>query len=342
VTRAAEALQALMSGLRGAPLNATDWTAVIELANRTWLTPALYCALADSHGLDDLPKDVRDYLAFIHARNRDRNLRLRDQLLESVAALNRDRINPILLKGAVSLFTSPYAKIGARLMSDIDIGVQASEFQRARFRLAGLGYDDIDGDRAMGRPDDAAVLELRPYALELPARPDLPPSLHPRLVARGTARAWVPSPTSRALHVIRHDMLKEGDYWRGRIDLRHLHDLAQLARAKKGVDWKYLRASLSRNPGRNALETQLLTLQKLFGIDIPPLESRRSMARLQNWRRLMVARHPVAGMPLRLAGNLVWGCIRMLAADGLNWRDASDLAWRTTRILTGTNTGPKI
>jgi len=339
MTRAASALQTLTSSLRGVWVDAADWTATIELANRTWLSPALYCSIAASHRLDELSADVRDYLSFIHGRNRVRNLRLRNQLREAVSALNDVGITPILLKGAVGLFTAPDEKIGNRLMSDIDIGVRPSELRPARSQLARLGYDDVDGDRGMGRPRDAAMLELRPHEL---ARAGVPQGLYPRLIALRTARAWIPSPTSRALHIIRHDMLKEGDYWRGRIDLRHLHDLAQLAGAIEGIDWQCLRASMPRDPGRNALETQLLALQQLFGIIIPPPESRRTMAHLQHWRRMIEARHPIVGMPLRLAGNLIWGWTRMLASDRRHRRGALDFARRANRILTGTNTGPKI
>jgi hypothetical protein len=302
----------------------------------------LYCSLVSSERLGELPEDVRDYLSFLHARNRERNLRLHHQLLEAISALNGVGIRPVLLKGAAGLFTSPDAKIGSRLMSDIDMGVEPYEFEAARSCFFKLGYEDVDGDRGMGRPGDAAMLELRPHVFEPAVLTDGPPSLHPRHIASGTARAWIPSPTSQALHMIRHDMLKEGDYWRGRIDLRHLHDLAQLADTDEGVDWKCLRDTMPRNPERNALETQLLTLKELFGIEIPPMESYRPMALLQSWRRMMVAMHPVAGRPLRLAGNLVWGWKRMLAADCLRGRGVSYFALRASRILTETSTGPKV
>jgi len=342
MTRAAAALRALTGCLRGEPVVVADWLSVIELANRTWLSPALYCALASSQRLGDLSEDERSYLAFIHGCNRDRNLRLRDQLLEAVSSFNHIGIKPVLLKGAITLLTAPDATIGSRLMSDIDIAVRAAELEPARSCLVGLGYEHLDGDRTMGRPGDAGALELRAHARAPAVDAVVPPSLRPTLVRHGSASAWVPSPTSQALHLIQHDMLKEGDYWRGRIDLRHLHDLAQLARKTEGVDWSCLRAAMPQNPGRNALETQLLTLQELFAIDIPQVDSRRSMARLQSWRRIMVAHHPVVGAPLRLAGNLVWGWTRVLASDGLHRRDAADLARRTSRILMGTNTGPKV
>lgn len=342
MTRAATPLRALTDCLRGEPAAVADWGPVLALANRTWLTPALYCALAGSGRLDDLPAEARGYLDFIHARNRERNLRLRDQLLEAVAALNRVEIDPTLLKGAIGLFTASDAGIGRRMMSDIDLGVQACELAAATACLAALGYEDLASARGMARPEDAAMLELRPHAPFSPAGARLPHRHHPALVACGPARAWVPSPTSRALHWIRHDMIKEGDYWRGRIDLRHLHDLAQLAGTGEGIDWSTLRAIMSDKFERNALETQLLMLQHLFGSEVPPPLAYRPIIRFRHWQRLFAAKHPVAGVPLRLAGNLAWGWRRMTMAEGLSWRGVFDFARRATRALLGTNTGPRI
>ena len=340
--QAATAIRTLTTCLRGEPTAVSDWRPVLALANRTWLTPALYCSLAGSSRLDDLPAEARNYLAFIHARSRERNLRLRDQLVEAVAALNKVDINPTLLKGAVGLFAVSDDGIGRRMMSDIDLAVQSFEAAAARSCLIGLEYEDVIGARGMARPQDAAMLELRQHSVLPPAGSGLPRRLHPILVECGPARAWVPSPTSRALHFIMHDMIKEGDYWRGRIDLRHLYDLAQLAGTSVGVDWSYLRETMSDNTGRNALETQLLTLQHLFGTKVSPPPDRRPIVSFQHWRRVTIAQHPVAGMPLRFAGNLVWGWKRMTSADGLHWRGVFDFARRATRTLMGTNTGPKI
>ncbi|MER8576108.1 hypothetical protein NKG99_30480 [Mesorhizobium sp. M1409] len=61
-----------------------------------------------------------------------------------------------------------------------------------------------------------------------------------------------------------YDLFKKGDYWRGRIDLRRLHDLARLAESED-VDWTALQASMADQGARNALDTQLLALQHFFG-----------------------------------------------------------------------------
>lgn len=326
------ALEALIAGLRGRAVSTTDWQSVIALANRTLLTPALFSALAHSGEINRLPDDVRDYLAFIHDRNWERNVRLRAQLAEAVAALNRRGIVPLLLKGAVPLFLSPASRIPARMTSDLDLSVEAASEAGAQKCLGELKYMPLAGARGMARPQDAGVLELRRTQGS-----EFGPST---LVERDRLQARIPSPQSRALHWIVHDLLKEGDYWRARIDLRHLHDLAQLAE-NDDVDWASMRAAMPDQRSRNALDAQLLALHDLFGLRIPE-HTQRPMVRFQHWRRIFTARHPVIGAPVRLAGNLAWGAWRFSQADDLAQRGPIDLARRMARTLLESDNRSKI
>jgi len=318
------ALEGLVAGLRGHAVSTSDWQSVIALANRTLLTPALFSALKYSGNIDRLPHDVREYFEFIHERNLERNLRLREQLAEAVAALNRRGIVPLLLKGAVPLYLSPVSRIPARMTSDLDLSVDAADEAGAQECLSELGYMALAGARGMARPQDAGVLELRrTHTAEFAA---------PTVIERDLFRAKIPSPQSRALHWIVHDLLKEGDYWRGRIDLRHLHDLAQLAE-NENVDWMSLRAAMPDRTSRNALDVQLLALHNIFGVKIPSEHTQSPMIRVQHWRRIFTARHPVLGSPLRLAGNLAWGLRRLIDVDDLAHRGPFDLVRRMARTV---------
>jgi hypothetical protein len=327
------ALEALIAGLRGHVMSTADWRPVIALANRTLLTPALFSALAHSGEIHRLPDDVREYLGFIHDRNRERNARMRAQLLEAVAALNRLGIVPLLLKGAVPLFLSQANQIPVRMTSDLDLSVDAADEAGAQECLGELGYLPLADARGMARPQDVGVLELR--------RTQESEIWLSTLVERDRLQANIPSSPSRALHWIVHDLFKEGDYWRGRIDLRHLHDLAQLAESDD-VDWTSLRVAMPNQSSRNALDAQLLALHDLFGVTIPLGTTQRPMVRFQHWRRMFTARHPIIGAPVRLAGNLAWGAWRVSQANGLVQRGPIDLARRMVRTLLESDRRAKI
>jgi hypothetical protein len=305
-TKAGAALYALTALLRGEPAVVTDWTTVVALANKTWLSPQLYCAIERAGRLDQLPPDARDYLAFIHDSNLERNRRLRAQLLEAVAAFNGVGIWPTLLKGSVALFVPPEDGLGSRMTSDLDIGVEPHELLAARACLMDLGYEDTPEERGMGRPQDAGLVELRARSgSSALSREQRALECETSVVERAGLRVKIPSASCRALHWIAHDLIKEGDYWRGRIDLRHLHDVAQIEK-QEGVDWARLRTIVPAAFWENALATQLLSLNHFFAIALPPELTCGRMARFQHWRQTAIAAHPIAGMPLRLAGNLIW------------------------------------
>ena len=69
-------LRLLMSAMRGSLPDESRWLEVVDIANRGWLVPALYVALEREDCLSRIPDEVRDYLALIHDRNRERNRRL--------------------------------------------------------------------------------------------------------------------------------------------------------------------------------------------------------------------------------------------------------------------------
>lgn len=342
MTRNGTAFEDLVACLRGEPPASADWPAVFAIANRTLLTPALFDALARASRLAVLPEEGLAYLEFLHGRNLERNRRLRAQLIEAVGEFNDAGIRPVLLKGAVRLFCDPDHRLGSRMTRDLDIAVEEQEGAAARACLLRIGYRDLAHGRGMERPQDVGALELRhhrdpPVTARLPREHSTP-----NLVLRAGVGARIPSPTSRALHWILHDLIKEGDYWRGRIDLRHLHDLAELARTEEHVDWSCLRDGMQDRTGRNAIDTQLWTLHVLFGAEIPPAILGRRMIRLQHWRRMFTARHPVAGAPFRLAGNLAWGMQRIGSLGSLAECGTAAFARRVHRTLVESRDGAKL
>lgn len=317
--------------LQGRLPKEADWPTVLEIANRAWLGPALYVALKRNAQLNQIPTSVRDYLSFLNDRNCERNRRLRGQLLEAISALNVQNVEPILLKGAVNLFTAEAEELGARMISDLDLSIAPFEMAGARSALAALGYQDVNA-REMARPNDAGVVELhdRPSARSAPYLSD-----DLRASSRGEERdgavARIPCATSRALHLIVHDMIKEQDYWSLKIELRHLQDLAELARSREGIDWKQLCAVLSDETARDALILQAAALEDLFGIDIPRDLHPGRRARLRHEARLVGVSGGIFGSVARLIGEVSRGLHRM--EEGYTWRSGFNFTQQVYRRL---------
>ncbi len=345
---------ALAACIRGELPERVDWDALISLANQTWMTPQVFVSLKEARTLVAAPDEVRDYLRFIHARNLTRNRRLRLQLREAVRDLNAVGIVPTVVKGAVDLVRQRGDRLGARLVTDLDLLLPArnEELETARAVMGTLGYRGIDAANpaALCRPDDAGALELHGW-------PPAPDRRYQHLTGMetgaieaclGNARVRVPAEHLRILHLVIHDHIKEGDDWRGSVDLRHLYDITQILRGD--VDWGALRTTPRGWRERDALEDAIRMAVCLFEIDVPLPRGRTIVQALRHRRRLLPLLHPTLGAPLRRAGDLAWAC-RRIAGGRMGWprlralphavvrafRDPS----RAARFFIGPTIGPK-
>ena len=345
---------ALAACIRGELPERVDWDALLCLANRSWMTPQVFVSLDAAGMLAAVPDEVRDYLGFVHARNLERNRRLRRQLREAVRALNAAGIAPTVLKGAVDLACERGRRLGARIVTDLDLLLPegGGELAAAHAVMRQLGYSEFNPHHpaALYRSEDAGALELHgwPAAGEDHYRSLAGIEAGATEVVLGTARVHVPAAHLRILQLVIHDHIKEGDDWRGSVDLRHLHDISRMLRGP--VDWHALRAAPHRWRERDALEDALMMAERLFGVAVPPPRTRTVIQRLRHHRRLAPLLHPILGAPLRRAGDLAWAC-RRTAGGGMSWprlhtmphalaravRDPS----RATRFLIGSHIGPK-
>lgn len=288
-----------------------DWMGVIDLANRTLTTPTLIDCL--ERFPDAIPNDVGQYLQEIFQRNLTRNGRLASQLSEAVWALNTQGIAPVLMKGSAFLAEARGRDAGRRLISDLDILVSPEEKRDALNCLFEAGYrvdyetpDDAPRWHAdLQRPDDVGMIDLQEgppgHAFFYRTLGNLKQHCH--FDVSGETSAYIPDPTFHALLLIIHDQFQDSDYWTGRIDLRHLLDLRDLAGSRDGIDWQRLASLAPSKLARNALETQLTMLHSLLGVDVPPAMRNRLTPKLQTWRRRLQSRLPIlrfAFLPMML------------------------------------------
>ncbi|MGY4286351.1 hypothetical protein ACVWXO_005571 [Bradyrhizobium sp. LM2.7] len=305
MARHSAALTSLCNCLRGLPPVEVEWTSVIGLANQTLTTPALIDFVDQFASV--LPEDACTYIRQIYRRNVLRNERLAGQLEEAVIAMNGQGVTPVLLKGAATLATAPVERRGVRLMSDLDIMVMPDEAEGAVTALRAIGYQIHerslpDSQRwyvELNRPRDVGTIDLQraaPGPAHLYGGPGLALNhCAPALLGRGSVH--VPTPTYRALMLIIHDQFQDYGYWLGELDLRHLVELRDLNNSAEGLDWQELASHVSGELMKNAVETQLLALATLLGVEIPRSMRSRLIPRLQFTRQLMQARFPATRVP---------------------------------------------
>lgn len=287
------------------------WAGLIETANRSYLTPALHAALHEAALVPALPADVAQYLGVIAERNAARNARLRAQLRELVAALNRRGVVPLLLKGAAGLLGAADAYAASRMVTDLDLLVEPGQVDEARAALADLGYRRLEGRvtgrHAVGdfiRDIDVGAVDLH---IDLIDEPGLLPLAD--VMARTVVCAWVGvrarvlSPTDRVLHLLLHDLVQDHGIHDGRLNFRHLHELATLAEAGAPVRWDEVAAHLARHRLDHLVEVAMLAARLFFAAPMPPAVRPSAGARLLVWRSLLILRHPRLARCGEIFGN---------------------------------------
>lgn len=274
--------------------------AIISMANQTLTTPALRDITRRFP--EKIPQDVCRYIDEIFERNLIRNDRLSAQLTEAVGALNEKGITPLLLKGSAMLTMGHRCQMGRRLLSDLDIFISPEQTERAIDCLFDIGYrvhfqtpDGASKSYAdLGRPGDAGMIDLQEsppgHGFFYSVSGDV--KQHCQLFSWKGVSAYIPSATYHALTLIIHDQFQDSDYWVGKIDLRHLLDLRDLANSSGGIDWKLLASLAPGKLARNAIETQLIALFSLLDVDVPADMRIRFIPRVQHQRRMLQIRMP--------------------------------------------------
>ncbi|MBX7496305.1 nucleotidyltransferase family protein [Qipengyuania sp. 6B39] len=299
---------AICEALRGAPPRGADWDSLLALANRTLTTPALAAALA---GRGDIPRDVTAFLATIAERARQRHAMMHGQLGVAVAALAAAGVTPILIKGA-AFMADGSRQPGDRICADLDLMIPFDGAEAAVAALEGLGYArrpsaaPPDVGLNLARGSDAGGLDLHfclPSLHRYCGYDDLAPRC--RAIAVGEAQALLPSHSVQAALLVAHDEIQERGYWRGSIDLRHLHDIAASVAVHGPLDAEAMQALFPDRQGRRILASCLLTLETVFAIALPSGLQAAPRARLQARRKLWQVGAPWSAKPLTLASLLV-------------------------------------
>ncbi|WP_395336022.1 nucleotidyltransferase family protein [Novosphingobium sp. BL-8H] len=301
-------LAAALDGRIGCP-GGDDWERLIGQANRTMTIASLGAGLAANSAQRNgpVPEDANAYLTCVVEANRERNRRLMALLEEVLDVLAQIGVMPILLKGAALLVALGEPAMRGRIMGDLDLMLPAGTTREACNRLREYGFEVYadsgldDAPIVLFRDSDVGMVDLHGRMKGSNPRFDhalLAP--HCRTVRIGGQEALLPSPAAQAALLTSHDQLQELDYWRGLIDMRHLHDLAQLARSADGIDWQVLDGLFTTRQAQRALRTQLLALKALFRVPVPRRYSSGLWPRIQHRRQLLQADRPRLRWPLTL------------------------------------------
>ncbi len=311
------ALAQLSKCIRGKLPSDPDWPAILALANQELITAELHSSLALEQ---NVPDEVKIFLAEVHRRNHARNVGLFETLKGALAALNPARIEPILLKGCATWVEGDeLASVPAtgRISSDLDLLAPAPLFTASVEALLSAGFEILEDNRSVGhhpvvvmfRSGDRGTIDLHqfpPGPRGISHLDNL--SAHSRSIECGGFRAKVPTPELQILVVTLHDQLLDGHFWRGGFELRHLIDIAELSKRATQVDWDLLYKIGRRTGLANVLAAQLLAARDIAGAAVPMERFSGLEGMLHYWRQRLQYVWPAVNAPFHWIGlnKFVW------------------------------------
>nr|WP_279309185.1 nucleotidyltransferase family protein [Psychroserpens sp. SPM9] len=156
--------------------NNIDWEQFVKLSSEQLVMTTCYCRLAQKQALDAIPEDLKLYLEEVTSINRQRNLKLIDEIKVITQTFNTNNIDYVLLKGAALLMGNSFQDIGERMVGDVDILVSSKHINKAFQLISTIGYDQskdfnytINDFRHLPRQftdDKLAVIELHSSVLD--------------------------------------------------------------------------------------------------------------------------------------------------------------------------------
>lgn len=281
--------------------DAVYWEQVIELANKSFVTPALWTALLKKGMRDGVPLEVADYLDYIHEMNRIRNNAIEKQLVEIIRVLNRLGIEPLLLKGAALLLSGAFEDSAARMMTDIDLLVETDDVKKILQALSELKYQietpHFSNDNyhlpPIFRSGNPAPIEIHArllhkfYDTGILKMDDV---WKDSMLVKTDGLSWRQlSPSHAIIYNVIHSEIQHGNFGVGKISLRDLLDLVLISRYYSDlVDWDYLVFLTNMHDLQRIFVSYLYLASKLLGFSTP-ISSGTVFARFHYFRCLLIA-----------------------------------------------------
>jgi len=208
-------------------LESLNWTAAVNRADFHHIASLLRFNLARTGALESVPENLQDQLRGISQTWAARHLAYVSEAARLVAALNREGIEAIPMKGAALMLGGYYPQAGLRAATDIDLLIDPARVEQADRIVESGGYVHLPGKRAARprqrlandvnhlwprRGPSGIILELHHRAFqyarrerdfsfaEMRARATLQTS------AAGTP-LLLPSPADLAFHLVHHTLV---------------------------------------------------------------------------------------------------------------------------------------
>ena len=117
-----------------------NYNKLINVASSHLMIPALYFNINKKKYSNYVPKKFQKYILEIFQLNCNRNIILKEEIIEISRFLNKHKKRHVFLKGSAHIFSNIYENIGERMVGDIDILCDFEESNEVYYLLKKNGY----------------------------------------------------------------------------------------------------------------------------------------------------------------------------------------------------------
>jgi Uncharacterised nucleotidyltransferase len=258
-----------------------SWEKLFDVACQLGVGPLLYARLGELGLRDKIPVDVAQRGKEECFSSQARNMRVYAELKTVLAALSRDGLSVVVLKGA-ALAELVYRHIGLRTMADVDLLVERKHLDRAGAILEGLGFvpNESYRDKQWYREhhhhmvpyvssDGSMTIEVHWHIIERRALLDMPiDQLWAR--AQPIRIASEPCLALSTEHMLLHLVLHLSSPNRFLGQLRGLYDVAELLRRfGQELDWAELLRVAALADAHKYVYVVLCLVRDTLGAPVP-------------------------------------------------------------------------
>lgn len=256
------------------PKEKEDWENWVQMGNRHLVLQSLYVALRNNLLLSYLPKDLTEYLGYIHGLNAERNLKIVEQAKAIKDIFEKESIAHVFMKGTANIFDGLYSDIGERLVYDIDILIEEDKMLNAANTLIKNGYRTQKKFNQLAYPStmhypilvkDECVAGVEIHRMPVQylyiKRFSVAKVFETKRLSKVEEGFWVMDDSNKIVHNFLHSQLMHNGHYHADVSLRDLYDLLLLNQRENPTkvfeDFKHYQAKS---------KVYLNLLHRVFGI----------------------------------------------------------------------------
>lgn len=216
---------------------------LIKISSNHLIIPLLYTKLT-SIEKEFFPKEFVEYLSNIYKINRNRNKKMKSEVIELSKLLLLNKIDHVFLKGSAMIFGNYYNDLGERMIGDIDLLVYERDTEKIKNILDINGYKTVNESSYLSnkhlrrrlKKDNLFAIEVHYKIYSGQINQDLNKIFIGNYMVKN--RVKIPNRNNMLMNNILNNQLSDNSFITLNFDFRNIYDTLKIINDKKETIFK--------------------------------------------------------------------------------------------------------